>query len=368
MTGRVDSELRATPSARIDEGMVGEHRTVRVIRDNGLVVADVSLRGAALLSWRVRTGGGDLDLIDGYRTSSEIDEQAGCRSAIMAPFTNRIEGGQFTFEGQRATFPVGESPFDDGVVLHGLARFLDFSVAEVVHDKDATIIVFRNSEIRPNKFPGYPFAIDLAVRYTFGVYELAIDVIGTNVGASTAPFSAGWHPYFRIDDTPLELLELEIPAATRVATDENLLPLPGAAAYVPLGGASDVFDFTHPRYIGDQMIDSCYVDVRPSPDGRVHTTLTDPARGLGLDVWQERGGVHAYTADALERDPRRSLAIEPVEVITNAFNRSDQSAAIRLEPGETRTFRFGVRVTTDANDDPFHLKTPLPAHTPEELP
>lgn len=39
--------------------------------------------------------------------------------------------------------------------------------------------------------------------------------------------------------------------------------------------------------------------------------------------------------------------MEPVEVMTNAVNRPEQADAIRLEPGETRSFRFGATTTLE---------------------
>ena len=51
--------------------------------------------------------------------------------------------------------------------------------------------------------------------------------------------------------------------------------------------------------------------------------------------------MHVFTADTVTR-PRESFAMESVEVMTNAVGRPDQADAIRLEPGQRRTFRFGV--------------------------
>jgi len=66
--------------------------------------------------------------------------------------------------------------------------------------------------------------------------------------------------------------------------------------------------------------------------------LRDPE----LSVWQDRGLVHVFTGDTVARGRRASIAIEPVEVMTDAYNRPDCAAAIRLEPGTRRSFRFGV--------------------------
>lgn len=53
--------------------------------------------------------------------------------------------------------------------------------------------------------------------------------------------------------------------------------------------------------------------------------------------------MHVFTGDTLARDRRHSIALEPVETPTNAFNHQELADAITLQPGETRGFRFGVR-------------------------
>ncbi|MNW68633.1 hypothetical protein D3C74_474420 [compost metagenome] len=54
--------------------------------------------------------------------------------------------------------------------------------------------------------------------------------------------------------------------------------------------------------------------------------------------------MHVYTGDGLGGRARTSIALEPVESLTNAFNRPDCAQQVRLEPGEGREFRFGTRV------------------------
>ena len=51
------------------------------------------------------------------------------------------------------------------------------------------------------------------------------------------------------------------------------------------------------------------------------------------------GVVYALPVPA---DARRALAIEPVETMTDAFNRADCAAALRLAPGQSRCFAFGA--------------------------
>ncbi|MGH8270121.1 MAG: aldose epimerase, partial [Steroidobacteraceae bacterium] len=83
-------------------------------------------------------------------------------------------------------------------------------------------------------------------------------------------------------------------------------------------------------------------DLIAEPDGRIRTRLADPATGFQVTVWQERGLMHAFTGDTLKRDGRRSVALEPMECMANAFNRQEWADAIRLDPGAERVFRCGI--------------------------
>ena len=85
-------------------------------------------------------------------------------------------------------------------------------------------------------------------------------------------------------------------------------------------------------------------DAEPLGDGRIRTHLRDPSSGLSLAVWQERGVMHAFTADTVSRDARRAIALEPMECMADAFNRPECAEAIRLLPGAERSFRCGVEV------------------------
>lgn len=80
--------------------------------------------------------------------------------------------------------------------------------------------------------------------------------------------------------------------------------------------------------IGDAVIDGAFVG-SPDATGKIRSVLRDPGTGLRLAGWQERGLIHVFTGDAVARDRRTSVTIEPVEVMTDAFNRPDCARAIQ---------------------------------------
>ena len=294
--------------------------------------ASIALRGATLLSWLV----GGTDLTDGYRGRAELAAQDGVRNGILAPFPNRIAGGRYRFAGTDCDLLPGVR--GDRTVYHGFARTAQFELVEAVATVGGARIVLRTQETRPGRHPGYPFALDIEVEYAVAARRFAIEIRATNVGDRTAPYAAGWHPYFRLG-AAIDDLTLQIPAETIILTDEALIPVPGRAAYASLDRRPEL-DFRSPRRLADCVIDACFADLR------AESVLRDPATGEELRIGQTSGLMHVFTGDTLARDRRASVALEPVEVPTDAFNRAECSAALLLEPGRTRSFGFSVTYAT----------------------
>lgn len=325
---------------RVESARLGPHEIV-VLRDEarGRRVR-IARRGATVIGIEQDVGGATLALADGYRDEAELDDRPSSRFAVMAPFANRIADARYTFDGVACDLQPGVDAAQRAS-RHGFVRGVDFQVDALVADAHGARAILRTQAIRPQ--PGYPHAIDLTLSYTLAADGFALEAAMRNVGDSAAPCFFGWHPYFRVGTGPIDAWELAIPAAALVRTGADLIPLPGAAAFVPLD-EEPALDFRRARAIGSTRLDCAYADLARDADGRIRTRLRDPASGLAIVVWQERGIMLAFSADTIARDARRSVALEPMESLTNAFNRPDCAAAIRLEPGAERRFRCGVEI------------------------
>lgn len=300
----------------------------------------IARHGAALLSFDAGVAAIARDLADGYRDAAEVAARPGSRFAIMAPFAGRIADARYRFDGQLQDLQPGVTGAARAS-RHGFVRDVDFDLAALDADDGRARATLTTDAIRPQ--PGYPHAIDLAVTFTLDAGGLTLEACMRNVGDRAAPCFFGWHPYFRVADGEVDDWQLQIPAQTLIRTGADLIALAGAEAYVALDDAP-ALDFREPRLIGDSIIDQGYTDLDADPDGRIRTRLRDPASGFAIAVWQERGVMHAFTADTVSRDARRSVALEPMECMADAFNRPECAAAIRLEPGAERRFRCGVEI------------------------
>jgi len=300
----------------------------------------IARHGAALLSYEVAFGGVTQDLADGYRDAAEIAGRPGSRFAIMVPFAGRIADARYTFDGQPQDLQPGVVGAERAS-RHGFVRDAAFDVTALSADENGAQVTLTTKAIRPQ--PGYPHSIDLSITFTLDAGGITLEASMHNVGDSAAPCFFGWHPYFRLAASSVDGWQLQIPAQTLIRSDADLIALSGAAAFVSLEDAP-ALDFRELRLLGDSVLDHEYTDLHAEADGRIRTRLRNPVNGLGIAVWQESGVMHAFTADTASRDARRAVALEPMECMANAFNRSECAEAIRLLPGAERRFRCGVEV------------------------
>ena len=317
-----------------------------VLRDSeGKREVHIARRGATVLTIAIPdAGGGQRNIADAFLNEQELLPHKGSRFAIMTPFANRINDARYTFEGTDYDLQPGAVGVDRAI-RHGFLRAELFDVAGEQAGDDSASVTLTTQAIRPGVHPGYPFALDFGVTFTLDAQGLSLETTTRNVGDKVAPTFFGWHPYFRLSDNAIDTWELEVPAASVIVAGEDFIPLPGKRAWQSLDDADASLDFRQMRSIGAMPLNNTYADLQVGDDRRARTRMRDPKTGLGITVWQERGVMLAFTSDTNERDPRKSVALEPMECIPDAFNREDCAEQLKLAPGATRRFVCGVEFT-----------------------
>lgn len=329
------------------EGKFGKFETI-ILKDTALgTTAEIALRGATLLNYFIPVAGGLFNILDGYATPQELEEQSGARSCIMAPFSNRIEDGFYEFGDMQHQMINPVNPARE--VIHGFARVINFNVKNVEPGDEGITLTLYTDQIRSNLFKGYPYSVDVEVRFTLSVDKLNVEITGHNKGEEPAPFGCGWHPYFRTSEKGVDHLILNIPADSIIAVDERYLPLKGNDAYLPVDEDPEA-DFRPCKditknVIGDREVNYCFASLKADNDGLIRSSIKDPENGLQITVFQRGGVFYAYSADGVKFRPRKSIALEPVQFMTNAFNRPELKDKLSLNPGSSVTFSFGVEIT-----------------------
>lgn len=290
-------------------------RQYRLSRGNSSAV--IASLGGALRSYTV----GGTELVETYPDSSIPPSASGI---LLAPWANRIAGGQWTLDGTKQQLDITEPQL--GNAIHGLLRNTGYTARE-----SSAASVTLAAEIFPQH--GYPFHLVHEVRYSLdndGGLRVRQEL--ANLSARRAPFALGAHPFLRLGEVPSEDLVLRVDAAEKLTTDGAMIP----NGRVPAEGADDL---SSGKRVGGLDLDAAFTGLTVR-DGAYRHVLT-AADGRSVQLWAEPGFeyVHVFVTDKF---PGRScaVALEPMTAPADCFNSGE---GLRwLEPGGKFGAEWGI--------------------------
>lgn len=330
----------------VEEGKFGKYKTVILKNNKAGNKLTIAKQGATVLSYEISFKNELINIIDGFATPEEFEAARGARCWIMAPFANRIPGGKYTFQNQNYTLkPI--PPRNN--VIHGFTAYEEFEINNVSENDNFCEIELITKKIRKGVFEGYPFSLDVLVKFRLEGSKLNVFVTGENVGDSPLPFAPGWHPYFKAGSNGIENLIVTIDAESVILMDENLIPLEGEAAYgnikdYPEMNYNSTLDHEN-RKVNNRVLDVCYANLKKQKDGLYKSSILNPNTGLKITMFQKEGFTLAFSGNSLSSRKRESIALEPMRFLTNAFNRKEFENELTIIPGTKKVFEFGVEIS-----------------------
>lgn len=246
-------------------------------------------------------------------------------SFVLIPYSNRIEGGRFTFQGQSYQLANGERHASHGDV-RGRAWQVDAVSPTSVHCS------FNSRVFADANWP-WPFTATLD--YALQEQSLFARLTVTNRGDAAMPAGVGWHPYYNRTLTragePV-LLQFQVQSVYPDAND-NRIPSGPAQPLAPNQDFSTERELTP-----DNLIDACFYGYA----------------GNGSITWPESKVKLTYACSPncthliLFNPAKPYFAAEPVTNANNGVNlyaQGDPTSGIRvLAPGETLEATFTVHV------------------------
>lgn len=246
-------------------------------------------------------------------------------AAVLVPWPNRLRDGRYAVDGR--TYQLAVSEPERGTALHGLAAWERWSPVDVAGNAVTLELALPAQK-------GWPFQLVTRVRYALSDAGLEVTLTTRNVGAGTAPYGVGFHPWLSAGGADLDECTVRLDAATHVTVDDRLLPTGTETV-------SGDFDLREPRSLAELDLDDAWVDpVRDAdglswcllgcPDGRTPAVWMDSS----MDCWQ------VCSANHIPEHERYGLAAEPMSCVADAFNTGER--LVRLAPGDEHTVRWGV--------------------------
>jgi aldose 1-epimerase len=272
---------------------------------------------------------GGRPLIAGF---AEDEMSSAGRGQLLMPWPNRIGDGAYTFDGRRLQLPLSEPARRNA--SHGLVRWAAWTPEE----HTATSVSLR---YRLMAQTGYPWTLDLRVRYELSADGLTVTQAATNLGGRPAPYASGAHPYLSPGPGPVDGWELTVPASVRLVSDERQLPV----------GVHDVagtpYDFRAARPVRSTVLDHAFGELARGADGVATALVRDPGTGRGVALWADRSHrwLMVFSADEGWEVPRQALAIEPMTAPPDAFRSGEDLLVLARsgEPGDQVSVSWGIR-------------------------
>lgn len=327
-------------SFNIEKLPFGEFEIVRIESRRGGDILAICNYGATVITYGHLLNGKITDILVPYRSPEELVKGEAAVNWIMAPYSNRMRDGEYMIKNQ--VYLLDEKSGKS----HGLVKKLIFNTDKIYSDQEEAVVRY-TAEITPGMFSAYPFHIKVSVTYRFRPESLDITIEGINLGSEDIPYGCGWHPYFYFKGKGINSLRLFIPSDEIIRTDKNLVPLiTGYVEKLPPESHLYFADSENPKTINSKSVNACYTNLKKNSRGQITTRLINSNNKTVFTIYQQRGVVYAYIPENLRGESRKVIALEPVEFMTDAFNRPELKDKILLAPGQKRAFNFGIITET----------------------
>ncbi len=276
---------------------IGEVVTLRA-RDARLEIAPRD--GGALVSWSLS----GLDLL--RRRAAGCTDPLGSGCFPLAPFSNLVTGGGFSFQG--SFHPLARNHPLEPYPIHGDSWLAAWHVKELRGNR--ALISYTHAADW-----GFPFRYRIAQEILLQARSLRIGLQLTNVDRRAMPAGLGLHPYFRrMPGAQLQAVHQGRWEDSRVVPDSR---------------------FVVAEPVGSQSLDACYVGW----SGTAH--LHGQALAVAINASPPAGTLVVYAPESDD-----FVCIEPVTHINDGFNAAAAGAhdtGIRtLQPGESMTLDIAI--------------------------
>lgn len=282
----------------------GEAVNAYIIR-NDMLAAEILEYGATIRSLRVQHDGVWTDVVLGYDTLREYEENDGYLGACVGRVGNRIGGAAFMLNGK--TYSLAQNDGENH--LHGGVRGFDKYVWAAEELPDGV----RFARVSPDGEEGYPGTLHAAVSYRLQGDTLVMQYEASADEDTLCNLTN--HSYFNLNGSGSVLSHtLQINAEEFLENSAATLP---TGKRLPVAGTP--FDFRAPKRVGqdigadDIQLRNCGgYDHNFCLTGDLAAVLRGDASGITMTVRTTLPGVQLYTANVLtERRGKNGAVYAP---------------------------------------------------------
>jgi aldose 1-epimerase len=259
---------------------------------------------------------------------------------FLAPWANRLDAESFWANGKQYTFNMTLGNVRGPIPIHGLLANSDlWEITELKADRNSAHLTSRLLFWKhPDLMAQWPFAHEYEMTYQLAKGMLEVRLTVTNLSAEPMPVAVGFHPYYRLPDTPRDQWIASIPARKIVIADSRLV---ATGEFMP-------YDLPRPLPLKGHPLDTGFADLERDADGRAHFSIEANGKKVETLFGPKYPASVIYAPPSTEGQPREFICFEPMTGITNAVNLNHEGKYPDLQtiaPGAKWTESFWIHAS-----------------------
>ena len=315
---------------------------VSIVPDIGDLAFEMKVKGQDILRFPYAS-------LDDYRAHPSL---AGI--PFLGPWANRLDEQAFYANGKRYAFNMSLGNVRGSIPIHGfLSQASGWEVTELKADQTSARLTCRlDFYRRPDWMAQFPFAHTIEITHTLRDGVLEVHLRLTNLSVEPMPVAIGFHPYYKLTDSPREEWKIAVGARSHYLLQPNK---------IPTGETEPITKrFTDPRSVAlkDENLDDVFGDLERDAQGRAAFSVTGKHQRLEVQFGPKYQAAVLYSPDVskmppgaaasssrLSQDPN-FICFEPMASITDAMNLQHAgkfSGLQSIAPGGTWEESFWIK-------------------------
>jgi aldose 1-epimerase len=298
---------------------------VSILPTVGNIAFSMTIKGQEILHWPYAS-------IDDFKARPALSG-----IPLLAPWANRLDEQAFYANGTRYAFDMALGNVRGAIPIHGfLSTTGDWRLVEARADGAAAWVTsVLDVSRRPSWMKQWPFAHTIEMVYRLHEGALEVRTTIANASAEPMPVAIGFHPYFRLTDSPHEEWTIAVAARTHWLLAPNKVP---TGATEP---AERVFADRRRAPLGGRDLDDVFGDLERDTDGRA--TMAVGGRRQRIEVVL---GARYRSVVVWSPSTAAFVCIEPMVGVTDAINLAQRGLYGELQsvpPGGRWSESFWVK-------------------------
>ena len=298
---------------------------VSIVPSVGNIAFSMKVKGHDVLRWP-------------YASVEEFKARPGLSGIpFLSPWANRLDEQAFYANGKRYPFDMSIGNVRGAIPSHGFLTTNDqWQVVEVKADgKSAWVTSTLEFYKQPLWMKQWPFAhtVEMTHRLEDGVLQVQTTI--RNMASEPMPVSVGFHPFYRLTDSPREDWTISVPARTHWILANNKVPTGETEP------ADRLFPNPQSAALKDYNLDDVMSDLVRDPQGRAHVTLKGRQQQLeimlgpnwhALVMWSPNPAGTGKGSNAMSAAPPRAAQPPPAPATAGRGGQNNDPNFICFEP------------------------------------